>query len=336
MSIKNNQFNKVLTISIAAYNVEKYINKALDSLIDDEILNKIEVIVVDDGSTDDTLSLIKEYELKYPDTFNIVSKENAGYGSTVNYSIKNASGKYFKLLDGDDWYDTDGLKSLIYELEQTDVDIVFNLFNKIINGKIISGIGFDNKYFCREFGIEELDINEGIPMHSVTYKTSVLKESGLLLKERKFYTDNYYVSIPLTRVNTVKFLNFPVYNYRLGLSGQTMNRAVNIKHIDDLKEISLDLIDYFSKIDTSCKSYIYLCTRIAATCTDYFAALLTLPISKESLVQIKEFDYKVKQKSKTLYDRMATLDRKAARTLRIVRKYNYNLYWIFALLRRLI
>lgn len=327
---------KILTISVAAYNVEKYIKKTLDSLIYDKILDKIEVIVVDDGSTDNTVQILREYESKFPYVFKIIHKTNAGYGSTVNYSIKNASGKYFKLLDGDDWYDTDGLKSLIYELEQTDVDIVFNLFNKIINGKIISGISFDNKYLGREFGIEELDINEGIPMHSVTYKTSVLKESGLILKEKMFYTDNYYVSIPLTRVNTVKFLNFPVYNYRLGLSGQTMNRAVNIKHINDLKEISLDLIDYFSKIDSSCKSYNYLCTRIAATCTDYFAALLTLPISKESLVQIREFDKFIKIKSSPLYERMANLERKASKTIHMIRNSNYCLYWIFAILRRLI
>ena len=324
--------DKILTISVAAYNVEKYIKNTLDSILNTELYSKFEVLVIDDGSTDNTYNVVKKYEEMYPDSFKTIHKENGGYGSTVNYSIKHAVGKYFKLLDGDDWYDTDGLKSLIYELEQTDVDIVFNLFNKIINGKIISGISFDNKYF----GSEELDINEGIPMHSVTYKTSVLKESGLMLKERKFYTDNYYVSIPLTRVNTVKFLNFPVYNYRLGLSGQTMNRAVNIKHINDLKEISLDLIDYFSKIDTSCKSYNYLCTRIAATCTDYFAALLTLPISKESLIQIKEFDKFIKIKSSPLYERMANLERKASKTIHMIRKSNYSLYWIFALLRKLI
>lgn len=328
--------DKILTISVAAYNVEKYIKNTLDSILNTELYSKFEVLVIDDGSTDNTYNVVKKYEEMYPDSFKTIHKENGGYGSTVNYSIKHAVGKYFKLLDGDDWYDTDGLKSLIYELEQTDVDIVFNLFNKIINGKIISGISFDNKYFGREFGIEELDINEGIPMHSVTYKTSVLKESGLMLKERMFYTDNYYVSIPLTRVNTVKFLNFPVYNYRLGLSGQTMNRAVNIKHINDLKEISLDLIDYFSKIDTSCKSYNYLCTRIAATCIDYFAALLTLPISKESLIQIKEFDKFIKIKSSLLYERMANLERKASKTIHMIRKSNYSLYWIFALLRKLI
>lgn len=332
----NNLNDKILTISVAAYNVEKYINKALDSLIDNEILDKIEVIVVDDGSTDNTLSIIKKYELEYPDTFKIVSKNNAGYGSTVNCSIKLASAKYYKLLDGDDWYDTLGLKKLIHELENTNADIVFNSFNKYINGRITTAINFPEKYIDNEFGIDKLDINEGIPMHAVTYKTSILKESGLLLKERMFYTDNYYVSIPLTRVNTVKFLNFSVYNYRLGLSGQTMNRAVNIKHINDLKEISHDLIEFFSNTDKSNKSYYYFCTRIAATCIDYFAALLTLPICIESLKSIIEFDKYIKNESLTLFERMVSLDRRASKTLLWIRKTNYRLYWFFALLRRIV
>ena len=328
--------SKILTISVAAYNVEKYIKKTLDSLIDDEILNKIEVIVVDDGSTDNTLSIIKDYESKFPNTFKVIHKANAGYGSTVNHSIKNANGKYFKLLDGDDWYDTNGLKRLVDELEKTNVDIVFNSFCKSIKGKTILGIDFNSKYFGREFGIDELDIDEGIPMHAVTYKTSVLNESGLILKENRLYTDNYYVSIPLVKVENVKFLSFPVYYYRLGLSGQTMNRSVNIKHINDLKEISLDLVDFFAGIDKNCKGYKYLCTRIAATCTDYFAALLTLPISKKSKKCIKDFDDTIKYKSLILYERMDSLNRRASKTLSLLRKTNYHLYWLFAMLRKLV
>lgn len=327
---------KLLTISIAAYNVEKYIENTLNSVACEDIFNDLEVIVVDDGSTDRTYSIAKKYEDLYPNTFKVIHKDNGGYGSTVNFSIKNTSGKYFKLLDGDDWYNTDGLKRLINELEITDADIVFNAFNKVINGKTIDGIKFQEKYFEREFGVEELDINEGIPMHCVTYKTSVLKESGVFLKENRLYTDNYYVSIPLTKVKTVKFLNFPVYDYRLGLEGQTMNRNVNIKHIDDLKEISLDLAHFFKTVDKNCECYNYLCTRIAATCVDYFAALLTLPINKEIHESVKSFDNFVKNESQMLYKRMADLDRKASKTLNLIRQSNYVLYWIFALLRRII
>ena len=94
--------SKVLTVSIAAYNMESYIRQTLNSLIVPEILEKIEVLVVDDGGTDGTLAIAKEYETKYPITFHAIHKENGGYGSVINKSIELATGKYFKQLDGDD------------------------------------------------------------------------------------------------------------------------------------------------------------------------------------------------------------------------------------------
>ena len=100
---------KILSVSIASYNVEKFIRKALDSCCIPEIMDRLEVIVVNDGSTDSTLEIAREYETKYPETFRVIDKINGGYGSTVNASIRVAAGRYFRLLDGDDWFDRDGL-----------------------------------------------------------------------------------------------------------------------------------------------------------------------------------------------------------------------------------
>ena len=93
--------DKILTISIAAYNVEKFLRSTLNSLCEQTVIEDLEIFVVDDGSTDETLCIAQEYEKKFPDSFFAVHKENGGYGSTVNYSIAHATGKYFKLLDGD-------------------------------------------------------------------------------------------------------------------------------------------------------------------------------------------------------------------------------------------
>jgi glycosyltransferase involved in cell wall biosynthesis len=116
---------KILTISIAAYNVEGYIRQTLNSLIAPEILDKLEVFVVDDGGNDGTLAIAKEYEAKYPGTFHAVHKENGGYGSTINYSVEHATGKFFKQLDGDDWFQTDNLVALVKVLETLDTDCVY-------------------------------------------------------------------------------------------------------------------------------------------------------------------------------------------------------------------
>ena len=116
---------KILSVSIASYNVEKFIRKALDSCCIPEIMDRLEVLVVNDGSTDSTLEIAREYETKYPDTFRVIDKKNGGYGSTVNASIKAATGKYFRLLDGDDWFDRDGLVKFIGELSAAEEDMSF-------------------------------------------------------------------------------------------------------------------------------------------------------------------------------------------------------------------
>ena len=104
--IKN--VEKILTITVPSYNVEKFLENTLDSFVDERVLDAIEVLVVDDGSKDRTAEIGKGYEAKYPGTFRVISKENGGHGSTINRGIKEARGKYFKVVDGDDWVDKDG------------------------------------------------------------------------------------------------------------------------------------------------------------------------------------------------------------------------------------
>ena len=117
------QGEKILTVSIAAYNVEKYIDQTLKSLVVPEIMDKLEVLVIDDGGKDSTVDIVERYVDQYPDTFKLIRKENGGWGSTVNCGLKNATGKYFKLLDGDDYFSE--LARFIDVLQQTDADLVY-------------------------------------------------------------------------------------------------------------------------------------------------------------------------------------------------------------------
>ena len=119
--------NKTLTISVAAYNMGEYLKDALDSLLDATILPDIEVIVVDDGSTDDTADIAHQYESTFPETFRVISQQNGGYGSTINASLQQAHGKYFKQLDGDDFFITDNLQAYIGVLKHSTADIVYTV-----------------------------------------------------------------------------------------------------------------------------------------------------------------------------------------------------------------
>ena len=115
---------KTLTVSIAAYNVEKFLENTLKSLEISELLNELEVFVIDDGGKDGSLEIARHFQEKYPDTIHAIHKENGGYGSTVAYSIAHATGKYFKLLDGDDWFDKEGLLQIIKRLRTCEADII--------------------------------------------------------------------------------------------------------------------------------------------------------------------------------------------------------------------
>ena len=116
--------NKLLTISIAAYNVEMYIEKLLDSIIDSGKLDEIEVLVVNDGSKDKTVEITNKYVKRYPNSIYLINKPNGGHGSTINTGIKNAHGKYFKAIDGDDWIDSTNLAKLIENMKKTNSDLI--------------------------------------------------------------------------------------------------------------------------------------------------------------------------------------------------------------------
>lgn len=326
---------KILTISIAAYSVEKYIRQALDSLLVPEILDDIEVFVIDDGGSDNTLSIAKEYENKYPNTFKAIHKENGGYGSTLNYSIKNASGKYFKALDGDDWFDSKGFQNLVDYLKSSDIDAVFTPFNKCFPNKIEQDETFKNCKFNKLIYIEELNIKNGIPMHAITYKTNILKESSLSLPEKIPYTDNYYVAIPFKLVRKVIIKDFTVYNYRLEREGQSVGKNTFIKNLDTLYKISYDLVDFYEGLKNDNKALGYLSYRIAATCVDNYRTILQLPSDTEALQELKKFENNIKQKSLVIYKNMSRLDRKMSTIIRFLRTTGYIFYKpLFAIINK--
>ena len=121
---------KILTVTVPSYNVEKFLENTLDSFVDERVLDDIEVLIVDDGSKDKTAEIGRKYEEKYPDTFRVISKENGGHGSTINRGIGEAKGKYFKVVDGDDWVDQDGFAELIQRLKTCDADYVLLIIMK--------------------------------------------------------------------------------------------------------------------------------------------------------------------------------------------------------------
>lgn len=234
--------NKILTISIAAYNVEKSLNHTLDSLCDERFLNDVEILIIDDGSKDNTDKIAKEYEKKYPNTFKYVKKDNGGHGSTINKGIELATGKYFRVIDGDDWVDKDNFYKYIQCLKKINSDMVLTELkaitpNGIVLGNKVSGFEDGKVYFINQ----KKGINR-ITLHMLTIKTKLLKNANVHITENCFYVDLEFVVWASYLAQTVTYYSFPVYVYVKGGENQSTSKKNMIKNIQMQEKVSMHLV----------------------------------------------------------------------------------------------
>lgn len=324
---------KILTISIAAYNVEKYIKNTLDSLLIKKI-EDLEILVEDDGGSDNTVNIVIEYEKKYPDIIRLIHKENGGYGSTINKSIEIARGKYFKQLDGDDWYDTESLKKILELLRNIDSDVVYTPYKEFYeNRKEYILQDFFDKEIQKECNVEDiiLESKHYLNMYTLCYKTKLLKQSKIKLLEKCFYTDTQYAMYPIATANTIYITHYPLYIYRLGDEGQSVSLNGYIKHYKDHVKVSKDIIDFYNKnkMNSKKQSYIldYSVRHISNTISGFY---MVLDPTKENLNQIKEFEKYVLEKNSFIYEKMAI----QSRIIKILRKTNYN-YVLYVIISKM-
>lgn len=213
---------KILSISIAAYNQEKYLDRCVQSLLIPS-LEKIEVIIVNDGSNDKTSEIAHKYESKYPDSVIAIDKENAHYGSCANASLKIASGKYYKLLDADDYFDTEALEKFVNELEKSDADMIITthvICNQVPIEIAPHQVTLGKIYKQTEIDFTALEMSSCLGMHGVAYKLAILKRINLTLTERCCATDAEYCYYPIASCDTVQFFDFKLYMYQTNIEGQ--------------------------------------------------------------------------------------------------------------------
>ena len=287
---------KILSVSIAAYNVEKTLREALDPFLSEGIREYVDVMIVNDGSKDSTPDIALEYQNMYPDTFRLINKENGGWGSTLNVGMKNARGKYFKQLDGDDFFSHENLADFIQFLSQTDADYVHSPYVTYEDGT--GGIikqhgmyewGYWNFPLDKTIDIEECDALYPA-MHSATIKTSVLKENNITILEHCFYTDNEFVYKSFNCCNTIAFYEKTVYWYRLARDGQSMSITGVRKHYQDHLKMLKTMVDYYNEeVKTDFKKMV-IGRRIEGICDFMYIFFFALECTAEQKKEIKEYD----------------------------------------------
>lgn len=220
--------DKLLTIVIPAYNMEALLPRCLDSICTEKVMDKVQVIVVNDGSKDRTLEIARSYENQYPQYITVIDKPNGNYGSCMNVGLALAKGKYFRTLDADDWYNTKAYELFVEELNNTEADMLLcERYNYIEN---------DNKY-------ELINFDQNLPLHKdisvknelwtqlkkhetvtcLCYKTDLLKKCKMKWSEKVFYTDTEYDYFPLSEIKTIRLIPLPVYIYLKGRNDQSMS-----------------------------------------------------------------------------------------------------------------
>lgn len=232
---------KTLSVVIPTYNMEAYLPRCLDSVTRKDVPDTLEVIVVNDGSKDRSLEIAKDYQAKRPDIISIIDKPNGHYGSCINAALKVATGKYFRPLDADDWFDTDELVRLLKQIETTDADLLISAYRCYRKTRNIDykaqNVDFNKVYSINEHNVLNKQDKSFFAMHSFTYKQDLLKQVNLKLSEGINYTDTEYVYYPLEQVKTFTFFDTLLYHYDLTRDNQSMSNAVAARNHSQLAAI---------------------------------------------------------------------------------------------------
>ena len=282
--------DKLLSVVVPSYNASKYLDFNLQSFLRPSVPEKLEVIVVDDGSTDDTARIADAYHEKYPETIKVIHKENGGHGSGINAGLRAATGKYFKVVDADDWVDHEALERLLDYIAsfdaaaanadtdidaaqvQADVkarardkavscpDVIYNNYYWRLTDEAKSPDAYERKTeFTEPFsGVEYRKVYDFesiadrcyVKMHNMTIRTDIFREHQIHIDERCYYVDMEYILYPVPYVETIAFLPEFLYQYQIGRLGQSMDPAKMQRNATQYDHVLASIYAYY---DAHCR-----------------------------------------------------------------------------------
>lgn len=239
--------------------MEALLPRCLDSLLVNGALERLEAIVVNDGSKDGSLAVANSYRERYPDSVTVIDKPNGNYGSTINAALPVAKGKYVKILDSDDWFDSDALLKFLDELQNIDSDMVVTHFTNInANGRKevtkYNVYGKEPYEYGRVYPLDDV-LKDGyirfFLMHALTYKTAMLRSMGYRQTEGISYTDLEWASYPVFVASDILFSDTNLYQYNLAREGQTMDPKVLLKSVSQIEKVTDKLVSFYMNFDKS-------------------------------------------------------------------------------------
>ena len=242
---------KLLSFAVPCYNSEAYMEKCIESLLAGG--EEVEILIIDDGSKDRTAEIADGYAEKYPTIVKAIHKENGGHGSAVNTGIANATGLYFKVVDSDDWVKEEVYRQILAKLHEltggeTTLDMLISNFvyekagekrRKVMRYR--HALPVDQMFTWDD--VHHFHKGQYILMHSVIFRTKLLRECGIQLPEHTFYVDNIYVFEPLPFVRNMYYMDVNLYRYFIGRADQSVNEKVMVTRVDQQVRVTKLMID---------------------------------------------------------------------------------------------
>ena len=239
---------KLLTAAVPCYNSQDYMEHCVETLLSGG--GDVEILLVDDGSTDDTAAIADRYAAEHPDIVRVIHQENRGHGGAVMTGLRTADGLYFKVVDSDDWLDTDAFAAVLAALraleEPVDLFVANYIYDKSeLNRRreIHYRHAFRPDTVLTWDDVRRFRPWENLLMHALIYRTEVLRESGLELPLHTFYVDNLYCSVPLASVKSLYYMDVGLYHYFIGREGQSVQESTMLRRIDQQILVNKRMMD---------------------------------------------------------------------------------------------
>ncbi len=298
---------KYISFVVPCYNSEEYMEKCIDSLLIGK--DMVEIIIIDDGSTDKTGKIADNYQKKYPKIVKVIHQKNGGHGEGINAGLRVASGKYFKVVDSDDWVDEHAFKELLKNIKKIESDlIVMNYTYTYTDGRKDQTIKFSNVFKDRkEITWDEMGrwgVTQYPSLHSMMYKLDVLKKTDIDLPKHVFYEDNLFIYLPMVNTKTIYYMDLDFYRYYIGRPDQSVQTDQIIKRSSHQVLVSKTVCNKYDLRDIESKKLRRLMRRECVFLMTIGTIFSRLSKTPEGEKQYKELWASVKKENPALYKSM--------------------------------
>ena len=276
---------KLLSFIVPSYNCRDFLSKCIDSMLCPEILDKLDIIIVNDGSSDDTAAVAQSYCDRYPDSVRLISQQNRGHGGALNTGCAAASGKYLKVIDADDWVETENLPAFLDALEscQSDVVLTHHYTRNISTGETKCWKSYPHT-FGKALTMEQImaapnDYFRSLTFHGITYRADFYRREGISLSEHIFYEDQEYSTIPCCSAESIICLDLFIYNYRIGDVNQSVSEANQLKRLSHSQAVMDSLLAEYERRPLPPAGQAFFATKVKIFVLGY---LLTVLLSEKN------------------------------------------------------